>query len=1033
MLHVSLLGERTVVDDATGEVRSRSSRTIALIALLAVHAGRPQPRARIAGTFWPSSPEQQALTNLRRELHQLRRTLEDDDSLDVTSTDLTWRDRDSCRVDLRVFERARERALRAAPDDTATVLEQGGAALAAYRGELLPGLYDDWTLARREELTAECVEVCALVADAARRAGQWTVALQAARRRVDLAPLDEVGYRELIRLQAARGDRAGAVSTYHHCATVLQQELGIEPDPATRSLLADLVDRPSTPAARPPVGPMVASVDFVGRRGELEALSTTMDEAFGGSVRATIVIGEPGVGKSRLVAETARLARQHDATVAVAHCYGVPGRLALAPVAEWLAHPALAAGAASLPPVWRTEVERLVPSEEATSRPGGSRGVVDSWQRHRFFQGLARALCSTARPILLVLENLQWCDDETLDFLSFLLASESQAPLLVALTCRAGELRDGRSGHGDWVRRTRATGQLTEIELAPFDLVETGELVRLLTGRDVPDPVVQVLASATGGFPLFVVEAARRGDGLVGPDRTPTDLDTVLRARFEQLGPSATQVVGLAAATGRDFDLDLLCEASDLEPDEVVRSVDELWRLRILQERRAGYDFSHDLLRTTAYHLVSPAGRWLLHRRLAQALEILYAGRTDEVAAQLADQYSRARNPARAIEQYHRAAEVASRVFAHSEAIRLHHAALVQLAALPPGADRDLREVRTLTSMTASLNAQRGYSDPELATALERTVSLAERLSQRPVLMDALVGLWASRFVRGDVVRAHELATRAIGLAVVSPDADPAPGTESLSAQAHFAFAGSALSLGMPVVGARHFELACAHSSDGQSLSIGSHPTIHARAWSAHAYWLLGDAARAGSCAAEAIDRARAAEHPYSLAIALGYAAVTWQLLDEPDSLLAATDELGELSTRHGFAYYPEWGRVLSGWVRNDPSGTLLMERGIANLREAGAFARMPYWLSLLAERTDPDRSRAILDSALISARVREDRWWMPEVMRRRAVWFLADDDAAEQLQSALALAEEQGSVTLAERCRHDLGLTRTPAERLPS
>ena len=119
MLHVSLLGERTIVDDVTGEVRSRSSRTVALVALLAVHAGAPQPRGRIAATFWPSSPEQQALTNLRRELHQLRRTLADDDSLVVTSTDLAWRDRDSCRVDLRDFQRARERLLAAEPEDTA--------------------------------------------------------------------------------------------------------------------------------------------------------------------------------------------------------------------------------------------------------------------------------------------------------------------------------------------------------------------------------------------------------------------------------------------------------------------------------------------------------------------------------------------------------------------------------------------------------------------------------------------------------------------------------------------------------------------------------------------------------------------------------------------------------------------------------------------------------------------------------------------------------------------------------------------------
>ena len=196
---------------------------------------------------------------------------------------------------------------------------------------------------------------------------------------------------------------------------------------------------------------------------------------------------------------------------------------------------------------------------------------------------------------------------------------------------------------------------------------------------------------------------------------------------------------------------------------------------------------------------------------------------------------------------------------------------------------------------------------------------------------------------------------------------------------------------------------------------------------------MLGDPARAADLGAEAVDRARSAEHPYSLAIALGYAALTWQLLGDEAALEEATAELGELSVRHGFAYYPEWGRVLGGWVRNDATGTTLMERGIANLREAGAFSRMPYWLSLLAERADPARGRGILDSALVSARVRADRWWLPEVMRLRAVRFLPADEAAPELDAALAMAQEQGSVTLAERCRHDLERTRTPAERRPS
>ena len=1001
MLHVSLLGERTIVDDVTGEVRSRSSRTVALVALLAVHAGAPQPRGRIAATFWPSSPEQQALTNLRRELHQLRRTLDDDASLVVTSTDLTWRDEETCRVDLRVFERARVRALEAPPGDAEAVLEHGTAALAAYRGELLPGLYDDWTLAQRDRLTAECVELGALVVDAGRRTGRWAEALQAARRRVELDPLDEVGYRDLIRVHAEMGDRAGAVSTYHHCASVLHEELGIEPDPATRKLLADLVDRPA--AQRPDTRTVVASVDFVGRRDELGRLSSTMTEAFAGSLRATLVVGEPGVGKSRLVAEAARMARHRDAVVALAHCYGTPGRLALAPVAEWLGHPTLAAAVDTLAPLWRAEVERLVPMSDQAPRPDGPRGVVDASQRHRFFQGLARALRATSRPLLLVLENVQWCDEETLDFLSFLVGTESQASLMIALTGRTSELSDVH-GHGDWVRRMRAAGVLDEIVLAPFGSEETAELVRLLAGADVPDDVVQLLGSATGGFPLFVVEAARHGGGQTPAD-APTDLEDVLRARFDQLGATARQVAGLAAASGRDFDLELLCEAADLPQDTVVRAVDELWRLRILRELRHGYDFSHDLLRATAYHLVSPPGRWLLHRRLAQSLEIIYAGRTDEVAAQLADQYARAGNAARAIEHYHQAAEVAARLFAHAEAIRLHRAAREQLAGLPPGADRDRLEVRTLTSMAASLNALRGYSDAELESTLERTVALAERLSQRATLGDALVALWASRFVQGDISGAHRLALRGIGLV----DTAPGGADEALIGQVHFAVAGSSLSLGMPATAVRHFETTIAHATDEQSLSIGSHPAIHARAFSAHGYWLLGETATAEANAAEAIDRARAVEHPYSLAIALAYASVTWQLLGKWESLERCTDELEELSTRLGFAYYPEWGWVLGGWVRDDAAGT-----------------------SRMAQGRGPERARAILDSAVVSARARDDRWWLPEVLRQRA-GLSTGQAAADALREALALAEEQGSVPLAERCRLDLATLRTPAERPPS
>ena len=113
MLHVSLLGEQAIIDDATGSVRTRSSRTVALVAFLAAHTGAPQPRQRIAGQFWPDSTDAQALTNLRRELHHLRQALGDEQSLVVTSRDLHWQDTDTCRVDMRTFDIERKAALAA--------------------------------------------------------------------------------------------------------------------------------------------------------------------------------------------------------------------------------------------------------------------------------------------------------------------------------------------------------------------------------------------------------------------------------------------------------------------------------------------------------------------------------------------------------------------------------------------------------------------------------------------------------------------------------------------------------------------------------------------------------------------------------------------------------------------------------------------------------------------------------------------------------------------------------------------------------
>jgi DNA-binding SARP family transcriptional activator len=1027
MLEVTLLGEQ-VVSDTSGTVRLRSSRTVALVAFLVVHHGRPQTRQRIAALFWPDSTDEQALTNLRRELHHLRSVLGDGSSLVVTSRDLCWRDNPACLVDVRAFGADRAAALAAAArGDGAAFLAPATAAVDRYRGEFLPGSYDDWALEARSELEQQCVDLLDRVVEARAGTGDLTGAVDAARRRLRLRPLEEVGYRRLMELQGDLGDRAGAVSTYHHCASVLERELGVEPDPLTRTTLNRLLARvgaavapaPAAEPSAPRAG--LAGAQLVGRVVEFGVLHDLWRTAAGGHPGLALVRGDPGVGKSRLMAELAGAARRGGAVVAGAQCFGTAGRLALAPVADWLRTAEVRSGLTGLDPVWRAEVERLVPTARSRGEPGpGPRAMVDAWQRHRFFEGIARALIAVDRPVLLTVDNLHWCDQETLAFITFCLGLTTDAPIMVTAT-----MRDEQNGHepglAQWIVRMQATGLLTEVCLRPFDVADTAKLAEAITGRTPSGDVAELLQATTGGFPLYIVEAARTGDGS-SPHPLPVgDLSAVLANRLEQVSAAALDVAGLAAAVGRNFTLDLLTEAADLDADSVVRAVDELWRGRILREVGDGYDFSHDLLRESAYTQVSPPKRWLLHRRIAQGLELLHADAPDAVSAQLAEQYARGGRGERAVGYYRRAADVAAGMFAHGEAIRLDEEALSIVRAMPEGRDRTSQELGLLEAMAAPLNARFGYSSPRLRETLELSIARAEVLGRRESVLGGLVGLWSSQFVHGDTGAAHRTAARA--LALVEPDSE-------LSGPAHFAFGGSALSLGRPAEALEHFALA-AEFGGTHSLSVGTRPDVHGRAFAAHAHWLLGNDDEALSSCTGAIALARTTDNPYSLAVALAYGAITHQLRHDLPELGQTVEELRELCDRYSFAYYREWRLVLEGWSRPDGTGVELARRGIDSLNAAGSFARMPYWLSLLADMLvregAPDAACATLDAALVGGQAHDDVWWVPEVMRMRAAY---DDEehAVERLRAAARMAAGHGSAALLARCSDDLAARGVPS-----
>ena len=384
MLHVSLLGEQAITDDRTGSVRTRSSRTVALVAFLVAHAGSPQTRQRIAGLFWPDSTDAQALTNLRRELHHLRQVLGDEPSLVVTSRDLCWRDTETCRVDLRIFD---DRARRLPWRRRRPMMTRGSSRTrprpSPSTGATCCPACTTTGCSRPGRSSSASAWTCAICSARRGRArGDLTGAVDAARRRIQLQPLEEVGYRTLMQLQADLGDRAGAVSTYHHCASVLERELGVIPDAATRQTFQRLMAHADPAGARPPaVEP--AGRPLRVRRGAARrpvAGARPAPGRCGGPPRRAarglaLVRGGAGVGKTRLVAEVAEMARLQGAVVASSQCFGTSGRLALAPVADWLRNPAVQSATATLDPAWRAEVDRLVPAggPRRTRRPARGR------------------------------------------------------------------------------------------------------------------------------------------------------------------------------------------------------------------------------------------------------------------------------------------------------------------------------------------------------------------------------------------------------------------------------------------------------------------------------------------------------------------------------------------------------------------------------------------------------------------------------------------------------------------------------------
>ncbi|MFW6135415.1 MAG: ATP-binding protein [Chloroflexota bacterium] len=691
-LEITLLGGFQLTHGDQTVATVDTPRLQSLLAYLVLNRGISQSRHRVAFLFWPDSPEDQALTNLRNLLYRLRHGLpEADRFLRVDRNTLAWREAAPFELDVAEFEAALERADEATDQDAAREALERAAGL--YGGDLLPGLYEDWIASERERLRQALQRALERLVELLETRRDYRAAIDYARRLVRQDPLHEPSCRHLMRLQALIGDRSGALRTYHQCATILERELSLEPSPATQEMYEQLVAAEDVPAPPPRRARRTGAVSpLVGRQDAWAELRRAWRRSVAGRPHLALISGGAGIGKTRLAEELIEWAARQGIATASARCYPAEGELAYAPVAAWLRARPLP----PLEPVWRAEIARLLPEllaeEPDLPEPGP---ITEPWQQRRFFEALTRALLRRDEPLLLVIDALQWCDRGTLEWLHYLLRFDPRARLLVVGTYRPDQT-GGDHPLLSLIHALRHDDQLAEISLAPLSRDETANLAENVADRELNPAVVDCLYRETEGNPLFIVETARgglpeavrelpSGGRVCVPRPLPSRIKDALVARIEQLSPLARSVAELAATIGREFTFDVLGEASDAREDRLIQGLDELWQRRIIREQgEDAYDFSHDKLREVLTADLSEARRHMLHRHVGGALERVYADNLDGVAARIAAHYERADEPEEAAEYYQRAAEVAGRMQAEEEAARCRQRALALEEEKPP-------------------------------------------------------------------------------------------------------------------------------------------------------------------------------------------------------------------------------------------------------------------------------------------------------------------------------------------------------------
>lgn len=649
MIRIQLLGNLKISYEDSPVTPVTGGKVLSLLAFLLLNRESPQSRKYISFLFWPDSSEQQALTNLRKLFHQLRQYIPDSDRyLVADSLSIKWNHEAPYLLDIEEFELSAKGA--SIPDHKRAV--------EIYAGLLLPGCYEEWIEPERDRLSRLYLSVLEHLVAKLETRRYYSEAIKYAIRLVDLDNLREENFQTLMRLHGLNGDLTGITKIYQDCVRTLNDELGVQPSDVTKNLYRSMLQT----GVNPTIHPFHSETPFVGRNQEWEML-TSLWKSVHRKPQLVILEGEPGIGKTRIAEQfKAWLDRQGIPTL-FAKCYAAGGLLAFASITAWLRSRRVP----ELSPVWLTEISRIMPELlvqfPELPHPGP---LTEKWQTAKMFEAIQHSLIDDDTICALFLDDIQWCDAESLEFIQYLFRHDAKSKFLLIATKRSGEDKDELNA---MLTALQKANILTQMKLPPLSNDETKQLACTLSERSIYAGLPEKFFTDTGGNPLFIVETLRSLESSAQSEGKELHwspiIKSVIHNRFLQLSKQASCLIQIASVIGRPFTLELLTLASHLDPNTVLQQAELLVEQRIFQEfGDKCFDFSHDLLRETAYQSVGQMTRYRYHEQVALVLETIYNVDLDSFVGQIAYHFEQAGMVQRAVPYYKHAAKVAENVHA---------------------------------------------------------------------------------------------------------------------------------------------------------------------------------------------------------------------------------------------------------------------------------------------------------------------------------------------------------------------------------